>query len=113
MRRAFGVLFLAGPFVAGMVAAASARRDFRLLTMAVVATITVWVFGSRPNSSHTKVVRAFVAATATAAAAAVVAGARAPFGVGAVAVVVAAFAAIGQHLLVGPRAERWGTRPGQ
>jgi len=103
MRRTLGVLFLAGPFVAGAIAAASARRDFRLIAMAVVATITAWLIRPRSGAPAVRASLAFAAATVTAIATAVIVGARAPFGVVAVAVVVAAFAAIGRLLLSGPR----------
>ena len=99
MRRTFGVLFLAGPFVAGAVAAASARRDFRLVAIAIVATSTVWLVRPRTGPSVAAAALVFSAATVAAAAAAVVGGARAPFGVAAVAVVVAAFATAGKLLL--------------
>ncbi len=103
MRRTLGVLFLAGPFVAGVVAAASVRRDFRLIAMAIVATIAAWLIRHKSGAPAVQAGLAFASATVAAIAAAVVAGARAPFGVGAVAVVVAVFATIGQLLLSTPR----------
>jgi len=103
MRRILGVLFVAGPFVAGVVAAASVRRDFRLIAMAVVATIAVWLIRPRSGAPAVRAGLAFAGATVAATATAVITGARAPFGVVAVAVVVAAFAAAGRQLLSGPR----------
>jgi len=105
MRRTLGALVLAGPFVAGALAAASARRDFRILAMAIVATITAWVIGRKRDASAANAVLTFVGTSVAAAATAVLSGARAPFGVIAVAVVVAAFAVAGQLLLSKPRGE--------
>jgi hypothetical protein len=103
MRRILGVLFAFGPFVAGVVALTNQRRDFRLVAMAVVATIAAWLLAPRMTVSRGRTVLIFAAAAIAAAATAVVAGARAPFGVGAVAVVVAAFATTGRVLLSTPR----------
>ena len=103
MRRTLGVLFLAGPFVAGAIAAASARRDFRLIAMAIVATITAWLIRARPGAPAVRAGLPFAGATVAAIVTAAITGARAPFGVVAVAVVVAAFAAIGRLLLSRPR----------
>jgi len=103
VRRTLGALFLAGPFVAGAIAAASARRDLRLIAMAVVATITAWLIRPRSGAPAVQAGLPFAGATVAAIATGVIAGARAPFGVVAVAVVIAAFAAIGRLLLSGPR----------
>jgi hypothetical protein len=103
MRRILGVLFASGPFVAGVVAAASERRDFRLAAIAIVATIAAWLLGPRTTLSPGRTVLIFSASTVASAATAVVAGAKAPFGVIAVAVVVAAFATTGRLLLAMPR----------
>jgi hypothetical protein len=103
MRRTLGALFLAGPFVAGAIAAGGARRDFRLITMAIVATIAAWLIRPSSGAPGVQAGLAFAGASLAAIATAVVAGARAPFGVVAVAVVVAAFATAGRLLLAGPR----------
>ena len=103
MRRALGALFLAGPFVAGAIAAASARHDFRLIAVAIVATITAWLIRPRSGAPAVQASLAFAGATVAAIATAVLTGARAPFGVVAVAVVVAAFAVTGRLLLSRPR----------
>jgi hypothetical protein len=102
MRRALGVLFLAGPFVAGAIAAASPRRDFRLIAVAIVATTTAWLIRPR-GAPAVQAGLTFAGATVAAIATAAITGARALFGVVAVAVVVAAFAAAGRLLLSRPR----------
>jgi len=99
MRRILGVLLVAGPFVAGLIAAASARRDLRLIAMAVVATIAAWVLRPKTRATAARIALTLVVATAVAAAPAVLAGARGVFGVVAVAVVMAAFATAGAVLL--------------
>ena len=104
MRRILGVLFVAGPFVAGVVAAVSQRRDLRLLAMGLVATIVAWVLRPGVAASLGRALLTLLIATVAAAATAVVAGARGPFGVAAVAVVVALFATIGRILLSTSRA---------
>lgn len=101
MRRTLGVLFFAGPFVAAAVAAASARRDLRLAVMAVVATLSARLVLHTDTASVTRTIVAFALAFGTGAGAALISGARAPFGVIAVAAVVAAFATTGQLLLRG------------
>lgn len=67
--------------------------------MAVVSTLTVWLLLRVTGRSLATAVLTFGIAALFAAGAALIAGARAPFGVVAVAVVVAAFATIGQLLL--------------
>jgi hypothetical protein len=101
MRRALGILFLAGPFVAGAIAAASPRRDFRLIAVASVATITAWLIRPR-GAPAVRTGLTFAGATVASIATAAITGARALFGVVAVAVVVAAFAAAGRLLLSKP-----------
>lgn len=103
MRRAVGWLCAAAPFVAGAIAALSARRDFRILAMAVVSTVLAWVVvgvASRRGAGFAATA-AFLSASAAAAGVAVLAGARSLFGVIAVAIVVAAFATAGAVLGVG------------
>ena len=99
MRRTLGILFFAAPFIAAAIGAASARHDFRLAAMAVVATLTARLLLGTSRASFARVAVAFAVATVIDVATAMVAGARAPFGIIAVAVVIAAFATIGQLLL--------------
>lgn len=113
MRRTLGALFFAGPFVAGTIAAAGARRDFRLIAMAVVATITAWLIRPRSGAPGVQAGLAFAGASVAAITTAVIAGARAPFGVVAVAVVVAAFATAGRLLLARPRGAHATSATGQ
>lgn len=101
MRRILAVLCTAAPFAAAAVAAASVRRDLRMLWMAVAATVvarlvlaalvTRWGAGIAAGV-------ALAAAGAAAAALAVLLGARAVFGVVAVAVVLAGCATAGAAL---------------
>ena len=99
MRRTLGALFVVAPFVAAAISAGSARRDLRLAAMAVVSTVTVWLLLRTAGRSVAGVLLAFGLATVAGAGVALIAGARAPFGVIAVAIVVAAFASMGQFLL--------------
>jgi hypothetical protein len=99
MRRTLGLLAVAAPFVAAAIAAASARRDFRLGAMAIVATLAVWLAVRFGRRSFATALNAFGLGTLGATLAAVVVGARSVIGVGSVAVVVAAFATAGQLLL--------------
>ena len=43
MKRAFAWLCSVAPFVAAAIAALGARHDFRILWMAVVATLLAWI----------------------------------------------------------------------
>jgi hypothetical protein len=112
MRRALGVLFLAGPFVAGAIAAASPRRDFRLIAVAIVATTTAWLIRPR-GAPAVQAGLTFAGATVAAIVTAAITGAHALFGVVAVAVVVAAFAAAGRLLLSRPRGATAASATGQ
>lgn len=101
MRRLLAVLFTSAPFVAGVVAALSARRDMRMLWMAAAATVGVRLVAALTPSSvdvRKRWMFACIAGTFVASAVAVVLGAHAPFGVGAVAVVLALFATAGAAL---------------
>src|ERR1044071_5043550 len=89
MRRSIGVLLIAGPFVAGAIAAVGARHDARIAVMAAVATAVVWLMPRGARRSVSTALLAFALASLGASAVAAVAGARSPFGVIAVAVVVA------------------------
>jgi hypothetical protein len=100
MRRVLGMLCVAAPFVAGAIAAASARRDLRLIAMALVATLSVWLLERRANDSVARVAGTFAVATLAAAATAIAFGARGVVGVGAVAIVLAGFATAGRRLLM-------------
>jgi hypothetical protein len=99
MRRTLGALFVVAPFVAAAIAAGGARRDPRLAAMAVVSTVTVWLLLRVVRRSFAGVLLAFGLATVAGVGVALIAGARAPFGVVAVAIVVAAFASTGRLLL--------------
>ena len=100
MRRTLAVLFTAAPFVAAAVAALSARRDTRMLWMAVVATLVArLVTAATPGrSSGGAASMAFGLATVAAIVVAVLLGARGVFGVVAVAIVLAGCAAVGAAL---------------
>jgi len=109
MRRLLTLLFTAAPFVAGAMAALSVRHDTRMLWMALAATLvarlaTVAV-PMRRGDGGTAVTAAvaFVAASVAAAVVARLFGARAVFGVGAVAVVLAGCATVGAVLDRRPR----------
>ena len=104
MRRALAALFTIAPFVAGAVAALSARRDLRMLCMAAVATVVARVVSAAtpPGRARLGASVGFALATVAAAAVAVAFGARAVFGIGAVAVVLAGCATIGAVLVRRP-----------
>jgi hypothetical protein len=108
MRRVVAALFAAGPFVAGVVAALSARRDLRLLAMALIATLVARIVlaAIRHRARAFAGGVAFAGGTVAAGVTAVLAGARGMFGVVAVAVVLAAFATIGALLATSPPSER-------
>ncbi|MFL5561073.1 MAG: hypothetical protein ACJ79K_06340 [Gemmatimonadaceae bacterium] len=105
MRRILAILFTLAPLVAGAVAALSVRRDLRMLCMAVAATLVARVVIAATPQLRTGAGASigFVLATITAAAVAVGFGARAVFGVGAVAVVLAGCAVVGAVLGQRPR----------
>ncbi len=104
MRRILALLFTASPFVAGTIAGVSARHDLRMLWMALAATAVARVVAGVVRTRQPAwppaggAALAFVAASAAAAAVAVWAGARAVFGVVAVAVVLAGCATAGALL---------------
>ena len=100
VRRILAILFTAAPLVAGAVAALSVRRDLRMLYMAGAATLVARVVTAATPRGRARVggAIAFVLATITAAAVALGLGARAVFGVVAVAVVLAGCAAAGAVL---------------
>ena len=100
MRRTLAILFTLAPFVAGMVAVLSVRRDWRMLCMAAAATAVVRAVAvaTSPGRERVSVGVGFALATATAAAIAVAFGARAAPGILAVAVVLAGCAAGGAML---------------
>lgn len=101
MRRTLALLLTIAPFVAGLVAAMSVRRDMRMLWMAVAVTLIAWavlrLMSGRARRS-TAVTLAFATATLGGVAVALVLGAHAVFGIVAVAVVLAAFATAGAAL---------------
>jgi hypothetical protein len=100
MRRVLSVLLSVAPFLAGAVAALSARHDLRLVWMAVAATMAVRVVIAvvpRRRLAFSASV-AFVAGVVAAAIAAVLLGARGVVGVGMVALVLAGCAAAGATL---------------
>ncbi|AHG92631.1 hypothetical protein J421_5096 (plasmid) [Gemmatirosa kalamazoonensis] len=106
MRRLLALLFTAAPFVAGAIAALSVRHDLRMLCMALAATLVarlVVVAAPARWGRGPAVGAALAAATGAAAVVAILFGARAPFGVGAVAVVLAGCATAGAALGAQPR----------
>jgi hypothetical protein len=100
MRRTLAILFTAAPFVAAGVAALSARHDFRMVWMALVVSIVAQSAGAATMTlrASTAAGLSLIIGTVAASAVAVFAGARAPFGVIAVALVLAAFATAGVWL---------------
>ena len=101
MRRILAVLCTVAPFVAAAVAAFSARRDMRMLWMAIVATLVariVFAMTVVKRGATVAVVIAFAGATVCASGVAIAAGARGAFGVAAVAVVLSGFATAGALL---------------
>lgn len=84
------------PFVAAAIAALGTRHDYRILWMAIVATIVAWLtFRSTRRRIRPAWPLALLTSASCASATAVLCGARDVIGVGAVAVVVAAFATVG------------------
>ena len=101
MRRTLAILFTAAPFVAGTIAAVSVRHDLRMLWMAVTATLVArLIIAATPArwGGAAAFGVAFVAAAVAASVVAVLFGARAAFGIVAVAVVLAGCAAVGAAL---------------
>jgi len=113
MRRTLAVLCTIAPFVAAGIAAFSARHDLRMTWMALATTLVARLVAVFPRQRS----RAFAAGvsvtigTIAAAAVALLAGARAPFGILAVALVLAAFSTAGVWLN-GPRMVAHATHPG-
>jgi O-antigen/teichoic acid export membrane protein len=90
----FAILFAAAPFVAGSLRAFSTRSDFRMLWMALASllgAIAVMAIGNARgrmrNSLPSLAVATFIVATLVAGSVAYLLGAKAAFGVWAVAVV--------------------------
>jgi len=102
MKFLLAILFTIAPFIAGSIAALGARHDLRMLWMALAATVVArLVTAMLLRSGRRRVVVSGVGFAAAAVAASVVAvafGARAVFGVVAVAVVLAACATAGAVL---------------
>ena len=99
VRRTLAVLFTVAPFVAAAIAALGARRDFRMVWMAVAATVVarvVFITARAATSSVT--IASVVAATLASSAVAVLLGARSAIGVFLVAVVLSTSAALGAAL---------------
>jgi hypothetical protein len=102
MNLLLAVLFTIAPFIAGSIAALGARHDLRMLWMALAATVVARLAtatllrGGRRRVVVSSV--GFVAATVAASVVAVAFGARAVFGVVAVAVVLAGCATAGAVL---------------
>ncbi len=104
MRRTLSILCTVAPFVAAAIAAFGARHDLRMLWMAIVVTLVAQVVHAatprlRPAFS---VLISLILGTIIASGVALLAGARAPFGIIAVALVLAIFATAGVWLR-GPR----------
>jgi ABC-type uncharacterized transport system permease subunit len=102
MRRTLAILCTAAPFVAAGVAALSARHDLRMAWMALVVTLVAHSVAAttatlrRTSSAGISLTIGTFAASAVA----LIAGARAPFGIIAVAFVLAVFATAGVWLRV-------------
>jgi hypothetical protein len=106
MRRLLAVLFTAAPFVAASIAALSARRDLRMMWMALAATLVArLVIGAmRGRRSSTATAAALALATVAASAVAFSMGARGAVGIVMVAAVLAGCATAGSVLARRPQA---------
>jgi hypothetical protein len=106
MRRLLALLLSAAPFVAAAVAALSARHDLRMLWMALAATLVarLALLAAPRRWGAGGAVGAALAAASAAAVVGMLLGARAAFGVGAVAAVLACCAAAGAAIGGRPRA---------
>lgn len=104
MRRLLGTLLVIAPFVAAGIAAGGARHDLRIAEMAVGASVTAWLLLHFLGATNAKAFIAFGLATLVACLIAIIAGAFAPFGVIAVAAVVAGFSVVGQVMLARAKA---------
>jgi hypothetical protein len=113
MRRILAILCTVAPFVAAGVAAFSARHDLRIAWMALVTTLVARLIAALAQQRSRTFSAGISVAIGTIAAAAValVAGAHAPFGIIAVALVLAAFSSAGVWLGVPPTTSR-ATDPG-
>ena len=98
MKRILGWLCTVAPFVAAAIAALGARHDYRILWMAIAATVLVRIVVAATAPSRGlgfASVAGFASGSAGGMGVAVAAGARGIVGVVAVAVVIAAFATAG------------------
>ncbi|MFL5617191.1 MAG: hypothetical protein ACJ79A_02210 [Gemmatimonadaceae bacterium] len=101
MRRILAVLFTVAPFVAATIAALGVRHDLRMVWMALVATVVarmVFVFARARVATPSATIASLVAATLVSSVVALLFGARAAFGIIAVAVVLSGCAALGAAL---------------
>lgn len=108
MRRTLAILCTIAPFVAAGIAAFSARHDLRMLWMALITTLVARAIGAL-GQQRSRILLAGTSigiGTVAASAVAVVAGARAPFGIIAVALVLAAFSSAGVWLNLPPITSR-------
>jgi hypothetical protein len=107
MRRTLAVLCTVAPFVAAGIAVFGARHEARMIWMALAATLVARCIDPlMPRARHAvSVCISIVLGTISASVVASFAGARAPFGVIAVAVVLAAFATAGAQLQRTARSE--------
>jgi hypothetical protein len=111
MRRTLSVLCTIAPFVAAAIAAFGGRHDLRMLWMAIVVTLVAQVvhaLTARLRGTFSAAL-SLMLGTIAASAIALMAGARAPFGIIAVALVLAVFATAGVWLRV-PRTTDSGGR---
>jgi hypothetical protein len=108
MRRTLSILCTAAPFVVAGIAARSVRHDLRMAGMAVVVTLVAYCVAAitaAPRRASTAGI-SIITGTIAASAAALIAGARAPFGIIAVALVLAVFATVGVWLRASPATTR-------
>lgn len=102
MRRALALLCTIAPFVAAAIAGLSARHDWRMAWMAVAVTAVAYAVAltaaAMPRAASAGL--SLILGTIIASGIATMSGARAPFGIIAVAVVLAAFATAGVWLRV-------------
>jgi hypothetical protein len=87
MNEALAIMFAAAPFLFGIIRAASTGHDYRMLAMALVSFIGVMVIRMMKRATPPSTAAIFFVSTVLAATVAYVMGARAAFGIWAVATV--------------------------
>ena len=106
MRRILAILLTVAPFVAAAIAALSVRRDFRMVWMALAATVVarvVFAYARARAPTPSATITSIVAATLASSAVGMLLGARNALGVVLVAVVLSGSASLGAALGATPR----------